>query len=74
VVERILAGFDREVKETRPLRYRCRCSRERLLHHLILLSAEDRDYLREDDGSIGADCAFCGAHYRFPPEELVPEA
>ncbi|HEY9420942.1 MAG TPA: Hsp33 family molecular chaperone HslO [Thermoanaerobaculia bacterium] len=74
VVERVLAGFDREVKETRPLRYRCRCSRERLLHHLILLPAEDRDYLREDDGSIGADCAFCGAHYRFPPEELTSEA
>ncbi|HSG38609.1 MAG TPA: Hsp33 family molecular chaperone HslO [Thermoanaerobaculia bacterium] len=74
VVERVLAGFDRVVKETRPLRYRCRCSRERLLHHLILLPAEDRNYLREDDGSIGADCAFCGAHYRFPPEELVPEA
>lgn len=74
VVEHVLAGFDREVKETRPLRYRCRCSRERLLHHLTLLPAEDRDYLREDDGSIGADCAFCGSHYRFTPEELVSGA
>jgi molecular chaperone Hsp33 len=74
VVEHILAGFDREVKETRPLRYRCRCSRERLLHHLTLLPAEDRDYLREDDGSIGADCAFCGSHYRFTPEELAAGA
>jgi molecular chaperone Hsp33 len=72
VVERVLAGFDREVKEVRPLRYRCRCSRERLLHHLVLLPAEDRDYLREADGSIEADCAFCGVRYRFPPEELVP--
>ncbi|HEX6904610.1 MAG TPA: Hsp33 family molecular chaperone HslO [Thermoanaerobaculia bacterium] len=74
VVEHVLAGFDREVKEERPLRYRCRCNRDRLLHHLTLLPAEDRDYLREDDGTIGADCAFCGAHYRFTPEELVPGA
>lgn len=71
VVEQVLAGFDREVKEVRPLRYRCRCNRERLRQHLVLLSEEDRDYLREEDGSIEADCAFCATHYRFTPEELV---
>lgn len=70
VVETVLAGFEREVKEVRPLRYRCRCSRERLLRHLILLSADDRDYLREEDGAIDADCVFCGEHYRFTPDEL----
>jgi molecular chaperone Hsp33 len=70
VVEQVLAGLDREVKEVRPLRYRCRCSRERLLGHLTLLPVEDRDYLRADDGAIEADCTFCGARYRFSPEEL----
>jgi molecular chaperone Hsp33 len=70
VLETVLSGFDREVKEVLPLRYRCRCSRERLLRHLILLSAEDRDYLREKDGTIDADCVFCGEHYRFAEEEL----
>ncbi|HEX9944407.1 MAG TPA: Hsp33 family molecular chaperone HslO [Thermoanaerobaculia bacterium] len=71
VVEQVLAGFERETKEVRPLRYRCRCSRERLHRHLVLLSAEDRDYLKDDEGSIEADCAFCGTRYRFTPEELV---
>jgi molecular chaperone Hsp33 len=71
VIEQVLAGLDRETKEVRSLRYHCRCSRERLRHHLILLSAEDRDYLRDDAGSIEADCAFCGSRYRFMPEELV---
>jgi molecular chaperone Hsp33 len=70
VIERVLAGLDRETKEVRALRYRCRCSRERLHHHLVLLSTEDREYLREDDGTIQADCAFCGTRYRFTPEEL----
>lgn len=73
VLDALLAGFDREVKEVRPLRYRCRCSRERLQHHLVLLSADDRDYLAEEDGAIEADCVFCGNRYRFTPEELVPE-
>lgn len=70
VLETVLSGLDREVKEVRPMRYRCRCSRERLLRHLVLLSAEDRDYLREEDGAIDADCVFCGEHYRFTPDEL----
>jgi molecular chaperone Hsp33 len=73
VVETLLSGLDREVKEITPLRYRCRCSRERLLRHLVLLSAADRDPLREADGAIEADCVFCGARYRFTPDELVPE-
>jgi molecular chaperone Hsp33 len=73
VLDAALAGLDREVKETGPLRYRCRCSRERLHQHLVLLSAADRDYLAEEDGAIEADCVFCGNHYRFTPEELVPD-
>jgi molecular chaperone Hsp33 len=70
VIDTLLAGLDREVREVRPLRYQCRCSRERLLRHLVLLSAEDRDFLREEDGAIAADCVFCGSRYRFQPEEL----
>jgi molecular chaperone Hsp33 len=73
VVETLLAGMHREVKETSPLQFRCRCSRDRLLHHLVLLSDDDRDHLSEEDGTIEADCVFCGAHYRFSPEELSPQ-
>ena len=73
VLDAALAGLDRELKETGPLRYRCRCSRERLLQHLVLLSADDRDYLAEEDGAIEADCVFCGNHYRFTREELVAD-
>lgn len=72
VVDTLLAGLDREVKEVSELRYHCRCSRERLLHHLVLLSTEDRDHLRTDDGSIEADCVFCGTRYRYSAEELEP--
>jgi molecular chaperone Hsp33 len=71
VVETVLAGLDREVKEVSPLRYRCRCSRERLLQHLVMLTAEDREYLRREDGTIDADCVFCGTHYLFTSEDLI---
>lgn len=71
VVERVLAGFDREVVEERTLRYRCRCSRERFLHQLVLLPADDREYLVGEGGTIDADCHFCGAKYRYTPDELA---
>lgn len=73
VLDQALAGLDRTLEETAPLRYRCRCSRERLQRHLVLLSADDRDYLAEEDGAIEADCVFCGNHYRFTSDELLPE-
>jgi|ERR1700674_1364603 len=73
VLDTALAGLDRKLEETGPLRYRCRCSRERLQRHLVLLSAEDRDYLAEEDGTIEADCVFCGNHYRFTSKELAAE-
>ena len=74
VLETVLSGLGREVKEEQPIRYRCRCSRERLLQHLAFLSADDRDYLRREDGTIDADCVFCGTHYIFTPEELLQSA
>ncbi len=73
VLDAALDGLAHERKESSPLRYRCRCSRERLLQHLVLLSADDRDYLAEEDGTIEADCVFCGSHYRFSSAELAPE-
>jgi molecular chaperone Hsp33 len=72
VVETVLAGLDREVRETSPLRYHCRCSRERLLHHLNLLPADDRASLLGEDGTIVADCNFCGSRYVYSPDELPP--
>lgn len=73
VLDRVLDGFDREVRELRPLRYRCRCSRERLRRHLVLLSTDDRESLSGEEGTIDADCAFCGVRYSYTPEELAAE-
>jgi molecular chaperone Hsp33 len=69
VVARVLDGLDPEIVDSRTLRYRCRCSRERFLRQLVLLSAEDRAYLKEEL-VIKADCHFCGAHYEYTPDEL----
>ena len=70
VVETVLAGLDRHELESRTLHYRCRCSRERLRHHLALLGEEDIASLRLDDGSVEAECVFCASTYQFSAGEL----
>jgi len=72
LVETLFAGLDVDSRGWLDLRYHCRCSRERLAQHLIVLSAEDRESLRLDDGRIEAECAFCGNLYHFSRHELEP--
>jgi len=68
----LLAGLDRQVVEERTLHYRCSCSRERLKRHLVVLSEEDRMEFELEDGSIEAECRFCGEKYEYSREELDP--
>jgi molecular chaperone Hsp33 len=70
VLATVLAGLDLERREERPLFYRCRCERERLRRHLERLSADDLESLREEAGTVEAECAFCGEVYRFDRDQL----
>ena len=71
LADRLFGGLDWEVRESFPLRYQCRCRRERLQELLALLPAEDRQQLALDEGTVESECVFCGAVYRFAPQELV---
>lgn len=59
------------VRGGRALRFACRCSRERLLMHLAAIDPSDRADLLVADGTLVADCVFCGTSYRFSPAELA---
>ena len=70
VLETVLGGLDPVLAEELPLFYRCRCERDRLRRHLEALSAEDLESLREEAGTLEAECAFCGEVYLFERDEL----
>jgi molecular chaperone Hsp33 len=70
VLTTALAGLGPEVREERPLAYRCRCDRERLLRLLVAMDEGDRESLREDDGRLDATCHYCGTVYSFGSGEL----
>jgi len=67
----VLAGFDVEPLEERPLAYRCGCDRERLRVQLSTLSPADLEELLADEGECDAECAYCGERYRFRAADLL---
>lgn len=54
-----------------PVRFRCRCSRERVVGAMAALGAEGlRELLAEDDAAE-AICDFCATRYRMTRDELA---
>jgi len=71
--EACLSGFDPQPLESQAVRYHCRCSRERLLGHLLGLSEEQLEELDIGSEVAQAECGFCGEVYFFQPSELRPQ-
>ena len=53
------------------LRDECTCSEERLKTTLSSMPKQELKEMAEDDGSLVADCQFCGRIYRIPMDDLT---
>lgn len=62
------------VYDAQPITFGCTCSEDRVRQSLSIYSAKDIRTMTTDEGTVTADCQFCGAHYVFPPETLGFEA
>lgn len=71
LLDRVLAGFDREELERHPLEYRCSCRAEALVEQLRTLGSEQLAELADERGNVLATCAFCNARYDFALTELL---
>ncbi len=52
----------------------CTCSEDRVRASLAIYSAKDIRTMTTEQGTVTADCQFCGAHYVFDPRSLGFEA
>jgi molecular chaperone Hsp33 len=59
------------VFDGRPLRFHCRCSRERVANTLASFSADDLKDMKTDAGLIVATCEFCHTDYTFDDDQLA---
>jgi molecular chaperone Hsp33 len=56
--------------ERRPLRARCRCSRERIDRVLRSIKREELDDLRDKTGRVAVKCEFCSTEYAYDDNDL----
>lgn len=52
----------------------CSCDADRVRGTLSIYSAKDIGHMTTPEGTVTADCQFCGAHYVFDPQSLGFEA
>ncbi len=55
------------VFDPQPIEFGCTCSKERLEAAISTYSGEDLEDMTLEDGSISAECQFCGATYSLTP-------
>lgn len=62
------------VFDMQSVRFGCTCSEERVRSSLSIYSTRDIEKMTTDEGTVTADCQFCGAHYVLDPRTLGFEA
>lgn len=60
--------------DAQTVQFGCTCSQERVRYSLSMYSAKDIGTMTTDEGTVTADCQFCGAHYVMDPKSVGFEA
>ena len=70
ILKLVLSDLDLIITETRPIRFYCNCSRERVSSALATLSTSDLESIIADGEDIEVKCFFCNSAYNFGTDEL----
>ncbi len=58
------------VFDATPVRFGCSCSADKVRSAMSIYSQSDIRTMTTAEGTVTADCQFCGAHYVFDPKTL----
>lgn len=67
---KVLEGFDLKFFGDQPLRFQCRCSRERLSKALLAMGSKELEDMQRKEGSVKITCEFCKETYVFSGEAI----
>lgn len=70
VLRRLFPEDDVRLADATPLKFGCRCSRERVAAMLGSLGRDEAFASLTPDGIVEVQCQFCARTYRFDPTEL----
>ncbi len=69
IIEVLARGLEFDIKESKPVKFSCGCSKDKILNMLVALSKDDIDYLTEQPDTE-VHCQYCNKVYHFSSEEL----
>lgn len=67
---RLFHAEEPRVFDAQPVRFGCSCSEDKVRQSLSIYSAKDIAYMTTGEGTVTADCQFCGAHYTLDPRTV----
>lgn len=70
ILTHVLDGFDMTVLRESPVRFSCRCSRERVLNTLLAMGKQEMQELLAEEGRVAVTCEFCNEQYTIGREEI----
>lgn len=62
------------VYDAQRIEFGCSCSEDKVRQSLSIYSAKDIGHMTTPEGTVTADCQFCGAHYVLDPKTVGFEA
>ncbi len=71
---RLFSEEQPRVFDAQKVQFGCSCSGAKVRQSLSIYSAKDIRHMTTDEGTVTADCQFCGKHYVFDPLTLGFEA
>lgn len=72
ILKRILSGFEvLTLTEEEPVSFSCKCSKERFVEALKILSKKDLLSMAEEDGQAEGRCHFCNEYYLVGKDRLL---
>ncbi len=74
ILSHLFAGVPHKHTGSRPLLFRCFCSREKMEDVLHSLNKDDIDYLLEQKQGVEVKCDYCSENYHFSKDYLLSPA
>lgn len=71
ILQALFVNIPHKTLGSRPLSYRCSCSREKMESALLSLGRDELGDLLEKEGRVQVNCEFCRNNYWFSGEELM---
>jgi molecular chaperone Hsp33 len=71
LMQRIFTGLDLRLFDAQPVRFRCRCSVDRVSGMLRSLGAAEVDSIIAEQGAVTVTCEFCHKPWRFDSVDVA---